>query len=73
MHKIFLVAEGQTIVINCNGANKSCLLKFVHTKNYRSFDAILRFINLATLQTLKIAEHKTMLNLTKNHGRGNKD
>ena len=32
MHKIFSVAEGQTIVINCNSANKSCLLQVVHTK-----------------------------------------
>ena len=29
---IFSVAEGQTIVINCNSANKSCLLQVVHTK-----------------------------------------
>ena len=32
MHKIFSVAEGQTIDINCNSANKSCLLQVVHIK-----------------------------------------
>ena len=32
MHKMFSIAEVQTKVINCNSANKSCLLQVVHTK-----------------------------------------
>ena len=30
--KMFSNAEGQAKVINCNSANKSCLLQDVHTK-----------------------------------------
>ena len=29
---LFSIAEVQTKVINCNSANKSCLLQVVHTK-----------------------------------------
>ena len=32
VHKMISITEVQTKVINCNSANKSCLLQVVHTK-----------------------------------------
>ena len=42
------IALVQTKVINCNFANKVSLATCAH-KSYRSFDAILRFFNVADL------------------------
>ena len=60
VHKIFSVAEGQTIVINCNSANKSCLLQVVHTKAIAALTQFCDFFTLFTFLHFKnhIVENK---------------
>ena len=43
---MFSIAEVQTKVINCNSANKSCLLQVVHTKAIAALTQFCAFFNL---------------------------